>query len=135
MKFIAKRIFTWLFVLMVIFGVSNAVQDDDVTIQLRADTMYMVYYSAETGVDSVDGFNVDILLVFNYTTFTCGDLEYVLFGEPHLYEGKNLFSMHATDSFDNICKLWFIFENKTLFKVGIEYSNYSILFERRLIKT
>jgi len=129
-RIIGKRIFTWLFILMFTFSVSSIPQDDDVTIQLDADTMYII----DNSTLEIEVYAIDDLLVFTIPTLTIGKLVWTTFGEAEVYNELGMFSIYATDEDDKTCKLWFMFENLTLYKIWIEYNRYSFIFEYKTFK-
>jgi len=128
---LGNRFFALIIVLLFVIGVGNSIQDDDVTRRLEAETMSIFNRSTqETGV-----YKVSHTLVFNTATLTCGEVTWTTFGEAEVFKELKMFSIYATDGDGDQCQLWFMFEDRELFKIRIVYKGYSFLFERKYIKT
>ena len=126
-----NRFFALIVVLLFVVGIGNSTQDDDVTRRLEADTMSIFYHSTQ----KVEEYNVNFTLVFNTATLTCGEVTWTTFGEAEVFKELKMFSIYATDGDGDQCQLWFMFEDRELFKIRIVYKGYSFLFERKYIKT
>ena len=116
-----------LLVIALVLGMSHPTHlQDKQDLEFNANVLLIV--TKETG--DIQQINSLIPLVFNGACLTDGEGIWITEGIPKTFTNENgdVFSTFATDRNEQKCRLWFLFKDKVLTRISIEYKDYVFHF-------